>query len=91
MPLVVDSDEETPRSSVDETEPLTRETDGGCVYNWQVLLDILRQQSEEQLLISILQGFTGTVRYYTAKTMLLLTKKRTREYFFFTFCNYYIL
>lgn len=55
MSLVVDCNEKAPRSSVDETESLAGQAHGGGVHNRQILLNVLGQEPEEQLLISVLQ------------------------------------
>lgn len=39
--LIVDGDEQTPRSSVNETESLARQAHCWGVYDWQVLFNIL--------------------------------------------------
>lgn len=55
MSLIIDRDEQSSGPPVDQSKPLTGEPHGGGVYNRQVLLNILREQSEEELLIPILQ------------------------------------
>lgn len=64
MSLIVDSDEKTSRSSVNETKSLAGQAHGGCVNNWQVLLDVFRQKAEEQFLISVLKSNNYTINKF---------------------------
>jgi hypothetical protein len=47
MSFVIDGNEKTSRSPINETKSLASQTDSWSVHNWQVSLDILREKSEE--------------------------------------------
>ena len=53
--LVVDGDEQAPRPAVDEAELLARESHGRRVNDGHELVDVLRQEAEEEALVAVLQ------------------------------------
>lgn len=54
MSFVIDGDEEAARPPVDEAKLLAREADGWRVHDWEELLYILGEQTEEETLVSVL-------------------------------------
>lgn len=59
MSFVIASDEQSPRSSINNSKFLASKSDSRCVDNRHHLLDVLTQEPEEQTFVPLL--FVGTI------------------------------